>query len=135
MSEASAAGKKRFRRIRHRGRVSQILIYLGKQLRFFINESDWKVLPMAAVIAALVVCKFGVIAFVGLLGPHLARMVVGDDPRYLIPTSALFGALLLMVANLVANNVMSPMVLPVGLLTSLLGGPVFIYLLIRRWRS
>ena len=54
MSEASTAGKKRFRRIRHRGHVSQILIYLGKQLRFFINESDWKVLPMAAVIAALV---------------------------------------------------------------------------------
>ena len=92
-------------------------------------------LVMASVIAALVVCKFGVIAFVGLLGPHMARMVVGDDHRYLIPTSALFGGLLLMVANLIANNIMSPMVLPVGLLTSLLGGPVFIYLLIRRWRA
>ncbi len=92
-------------------------------------------LIVASVMAAMVVCKFGVIAFVGLLGPHIARMVVGDDHRYLIPTSALFGALLLMVANLVANNILSPMILPVGLLTSLLGGPVFIYLLIRRWRS
>ena len=54
MSEASATGKRRIRGLRHRGRGSQVIIYLGKQLRFFINESDWKVLPMAAVIAALV---------------------------------------------------------------------------------
>ena len=54
MSESTAAKSSRVRRIRHTGRGSQILIYLGKQFRFFINESDWKVLPMAAVIAALV---------------------------------------------------------------------------------
>ena len=52
--EGTSAGTKRIPRIRHRGRVSQVSIYLGKQLRFFINENDWKVLPMAAVIAALV---------------------------------------------------------------------------------
>ncbi len=54
MPEMSAEKPVRARRLRHRGRSSQILIYLGKQLRFFINENDWKVLPMAAVIAALV---------------------------------------------------------------------------------
>ncbi len=54
MSEAKATGTRRVRRIRHTGRGSQVLIYLGKQFRFFINESDWKVLPMAAVIAGLV---------------------------------------------------------------------------------
>lgn len=54
MAEVSAQKTRRFRRIRHRGRGSQVFIYLGKQLRFFINENDWKVLPMAAVIAALV---------------------------------------------------------------------------------
>ena len=54
MAEVNVAPKRRFRRIRHRGRGSQVFIYLGKQLRFFINENDWKVLPMAAVIAALV---------------------------------------------------------------------------------
>ena len=52
--EGTSAGTKRIRRIRHRGRASQVSIYLGKQLRFFINENDWKVLPMAAVISALV---------------------------------------------------------------------------------
>ena len=54
MPEANTAGRKRFLRIRHTGRASQVMIYLGKQFRFFINESDWKVLPMAAVIAGLV---------------------------------------------------------------------------------
>ena len=54
MSETSVRRSFRSRRMRHRGRGSQVLIYLGKQLRFFINESDWKVLPMSAVIAALV---------------------------------------------------------------------------------
>ena len=54
MSESTVKRTPRVRRIRHRGRGSQILIYLGKQFRFFINESDWKVLPMAAVIAGLV---------------------------------------------------------------------------------
>ena len=54
MPEANTTEKKRVRRIHHTGRGSQVLIYLGKQLRFFINENDWKVLPMAAIIAALV---------------------------------------------------------------------------------
>ena len=54
MSEANTAGAKRMRRIRHTGRGSQVRIYLGKQFRFFIYESDWKVLPMAAIIAGLV---------------------------------------------------------------------------------
>ena len=54
MPEKNKAGRKRTRRIRHTGRIDQIFIYLGKQLRFFINQSDWKVLPMAAIIAGLV---------------------------------------------------------------------------------
>ena len=54
MAEVKEKKPHRVRRVRHKGRTSQVLIYLGKQLRFFINESDWKVLPMAAVIAALV---------------------------------------------------------------------------------
>ncbi len=54
MAEMNQAKPARVRRVRHRGRESQVLIYLGKQLRFFINQSDWKVLPMASIIAALV---------------------------------------------------------------------------------
>ena len=54
MSETYKTGRKKIRLIRHAGRIDQTFIYLGKQLRFFINQSDWKVLPMAAVIAGLV---------------------------------------------------------------------------------
>ncbi len=91
-------------------------------------------LVLSGFVAALVVSQFGVIAFVGLLGPHMARMVLGDDHRLLIPGSILMGAILLLVAQLVAANIVLPMILPVGLMTSLLGGPVFIYLMLRRFR-
>ena len=90
---------------------------------------------MSAVITAFVVSKFGVISFVGLLGPHMARTIVGDDHRFLLPMSMLTGALLLLVANIIALNVALPRILPVGLLTSLIGGPTFIYMLIRRYRA
>ncbi len=91
-------------------------------------------LVLSALLSAVMVCRFGVIAFVGLLGPHMARMLVGDDHRYLLPLSVTMGACLMLAAQTVAANVVLPMVLPVGLLTSLLGGPAFIYLLVRRYR-
>ncbi len=62
-------------------------------------------------------------------------MMIGDDHRFLIPMSMVFGMLLMLIANTVAMNIVRPMILPVGLLTSLLGGPAFIYLLIRRYRK
>ena len=91
-------------------------------------------LVLSSVIAAAVVSQFGIIAFVGLLGPHMARILVGNDHRYLIPMSVLVGGLLLLVSNTVALNIILPQILPVGLLTSLLGGPIFIVLLLRRFR-
>lgn len=92
-------------------------------------------LSLSALVAGVIVAQFGVIAFVGLLGPHMARMVLGDDHRFLVPGSMVAGALLMALANVVASNIVLPMVLPVGLLTSLLGGPIFIYLLVRRYRA
>ena len=92
-------------------------------------------LTVAAVITAFVVSQFGVISFVGLLGPHIARTMVGEDHKALIPMSILTGALLLLVANVIARNIILPAVLPVGLLTSLIGGPAFIFMLIRRYRT
>ena len=89
---------------------------------------------LASVLAAFLVAKFGIIAFIGLLGPHMARMLIGNDHRYLVPMSLLLGMLLMVVANAVAMDIVRPMILPVGLLTSLLGGPAFIYLLLRRFR-
>ncbi|HNU35069.1 MAG TPA: iron ABC transporter permease [Methanomassiliicoccales archaeon] len=101
-----------------------------------VNTERFRIvgLVLSALLSAVLVSGFGVIAFVGLMAPHLARMVTGSDHRFLIPMSAATGALVLLTANTVAMNVLRPMVLPVGLLTSLLGGPMFIYLLVRRYR-
>lgn len=101
-----------------------------------VNTERFRVigLVLSALLSAVLVSGFGVIAFVGLMAPHLARLMIGSDHRFLIPASTATGALILLLANTVAMNVLRPMVLPVGLLTSLLGGPMFIYLLVRRYR-
>ena len=79
--------------------------------------------------AAAAVAAGGVIGFVGLLGPHIARLAAGSLHRRLIPFSALFGALLLMAADAVARSVAAPLELPVGIVTALLGAPLFLRLL------
>jgi iron complex transport system permease protein len=84
----------------------------------------------ASLLSAVVVSYFGTIAFIGLLGPHIARRLFGSDHRFLLVASPLIGALVLLVADTLARTILTPMVLPVGILTSLLGGPLFIYLLI-----
>lgn len=79
--------------------------------------------------SAVAMC--GVISFVGLLVPHLVRLVWGPDHRLLIPASAICGALLLTWADTAARTIMAPAELPVGIITALLGGPFFLWLLMR----
>lgn len=90
---------------------------------------------VASLVTAAVVSFLGIIGFIGLVGPHLVRRVLGDDHRYLLPASAFAGALLLLAADTVARTVISPVVLPVGAITSFLGAPLFLYLLVSRKRS
>jgi iron complex transport system permease protein len=73
----------------------------------------------------------GVIGFVGLLVPHVLRLLWGPDHRMLMPGSALAGASLLIAADAVARVVVAPAELPIGVLTALLGGPFFLWLLMR----
>jgi iron complex transport system permease protein len=87
---------------------------------------------VAALLAASAVSIAGLIGFVGLLVPHVVRLVIGNDYRFLVPTSALFGAVLLTVADTAARTVFDPQELPVGVLTAIMGGPVFILLVRRR---
>jgi iron complex transport system permease protein len=86
---------------------------------------------IASLASAITVSFFGVIAFVGLVVPHIVRRFIGVDERFLIPASALFGGMFLLFADTVARTLLSPVVLPVGILTSFLGAPLFIYLLIK----
>lgn len=84
---------------------------------------------IASLAAAAAVSAGGVIGFVGLLGPHIARMAGGSLHRRLIPLSAASGAILLMLADALARTVIAPVELPVGIVTALLGAPVFLRLL------
>jgi iron complex transport system permease protein len=90
---------------------------------------------LSSVLSAVIVSFFGIIAFIGLLGPHIARMIIGSDHRYLIPFSISLGAIVLVTADGVGQVILYPSVVPVGIITSMLGGPLFIYLLIRRYRK
>jgi len=88
----------------------------------------------ASVLTGLAVSVSGAIGYVGLLVPHLMRMIFGTDYRLLIPTSAIGGAILIVVADTLARTVVAPTELPVGAMTALAGAPVFIYLMRRRVR-
>ena len=82
-------------------------------------------------LAAGAVSMVGVIGFIGLAGPHIARMLVGEDHRYFLPASLLTGAVLMSVASTLSKTVAPGVLLPVGLVTSLIGLPVFFWLILR----
>jgi iron complex transport system permease protein len=84
---------------------------------------------VAALTTASAVAFSGLIGFVGLMVPHIMRLLVGPDHRRLLPAAALFGALLLLVADTVARTAIAPSEIPVGIITAATGGPFFLYLL------
>jgi iron complex transport system permease protein len=83
----------------------------------------------ASLITGAVISAAGSIGFVGLIVPHAVRLLLGPDNRKLIPAAALLGAAFLMLADLLARIVMAPAELPVGVITSFCGAPLFVYLL------
>jgi len=91
----------------------------------------WLVYLLASVLTATAVSIAGSIGFVGLIVPHLVRLLVGSDHRVLLPAATLFGGLFLVVADTLARTLLAPRQLPVGVLTALLGVPLFLLLLNR----
>ncbi|AFH39193.1 FecCD family ABC transporter permease [Thermus thermophilus] len=89
-------------------------------------------LGAASLLTAAAVAQAGIIGFVGLVTPHLLRRLLGEDYRLLLPASALGGGALLALADLLARTLARPAELPVGVVTTLLGGPFFLYLMWRR---
>ena len=81
--------------------------------------------------AAVAVSFVGIISFVGLIAPHVMRFFVGNDHRFLVPGSAVCGALLLILADALAKLIAPPIILPIGAIMSFIGGPVFLILLFR----
>ncbi|MEX0681429.1 MAG: iron ABC transporter permease [Balneolales bacterium] len=86
---------------------------------------------VASLATAVVVSFYGIIAFVGLVVPHIVRRFIGGEETFLIPAAALFGALFLLLSDTVARTLFSPVILPVGILTSFIGAPLFLFLLLR----
>ncbi|MBN2231428.1 MAG: iron ABC transporter permease [Deltaproteobacteria bacterium] len=84
---------------------------------------------VAALMTAVIVTFFGVISFIGLVAPHMARMLVGEDARTLLPLTALIGAVLLLGADVLGRLLLAPVVLPAGVVTAFMGTPVFLFLL------
>jgi iron complex transport system permease protein len=74
----------------------------------------------------------GCINFIGLIAPHITRRFVGNDYRFLIPCSALTGAVLMIAADIVSRMLVSPTILPIGALTSFLGAPLFLYMIMKK---
>jgi len=102
-----------------------------------VNTERTRLIGMliASLLTSVNVAFLGIIGFIGLICPHIVRIFIGGDYRFLIPISALFGAVLLLISDTIARTIISPVVLPVGILTSFMGAPMFLYLLVRMYKK
>lgn len=96
-----------------------------------VRPLEWAIYLLASLLTATAVTSVGSIGFVGLIVPHMLRLVLGNDQRIILPASALAGGTLLVLADTLARTVIAPEQLPVGVITALLGVPTFLYLLHR----
>lgn len=105
-----------------------------------VAQLKQQIIVTVALATATTVALVGVIGFVGLLAPHSVRLLVGPSHQYLLICSALSGALMLLTADLLARSLLPPIILPVGVITALVGAPVFLWLLVAgkgayQWRT
>lgn len=112
------------------------VLLLGEDTALYLGINVEKVkiifLTAASLLVSASVSTSGIIGFVGLVVPHMLRLVAGPDHRFLLPASALAGAILMTGADTLSRTVIAPMELPVGIITALLGAPFFLYLLRKR---
>ena len=99
-----------------------------------INVQGTRIFTMVVctLMVAGIVSFTGTIGFIGLVAPHIVRMIIGSDNRILVPASGLVGAVLLVVSDTIARTILSPVILPVGSVTAFLGVPLFVYLIVKR---
>jgi iron complex transport system permease protein len=99
-----------------------------------VNPSKLRknILVVTALMTSIIIAFTGLIGFVGLAAPHMSRLIVGNDFRKLIPCSGIFGAFLMIFADTLGRTLFAPIVIPVGVMLSIIGGPFFLYLLLKR---
>lgn len=103
----------------------------ARSLGVNVDLLSYASMALCTLIAAMSVAFVGVISFVGLVAPHMVRRFTGNDYRFLIPGSAVTGSILLLLGDLAGKSLLSPIVLPIGAITSFLGGPLFLWMLFR----
>ena len=117
----------------HRWDYNALLSGTETAISLGINVQRLTILNMilCCLTTSVIVANVGLIGFIGLVAPHIVRMVVSNNHVYLIPGSILTGATILLLSDLFARVVISPVILPIGAITSFLGGPLFLYLLFK----
>ncbi|MCL2679460.1 MAG: iron ABC transporter permease [Dehalococcoidia bacterium] len=104
----------------------------AKSLGVNVNTLILVSMTVATLISATAIAFVGTISFIGLIAPHIVRRFVGSDYRFLIPGSALMGAVVMLAADIASRMIQAPAILPIGAITSFLGAPLFLYLIIKQ---
>ena len=96
-----------------------------------VERAQWVILAASSLLAASSVVLAGLVGFIGLIVPHLARRIVGSDARVLLPACVAIGAALCMIADAICRRIVAPAELPIGVLLAFIGVPAFLYLYLR----
>lgn len=105
---------------------------VSEHMGFNVKQMKFMVITLTALAVGAAVSVSGVIGFVGLVAPHLVRLLLGPDHRWVLPGSAILGAVLVVFSDMLARTLLSPAELPIGIIMSAIGGPFFLWLLIQR---
>lgn len=101
----------------------------AKSLGINTSKLRFSSMIIASLLSAVSVCFFGIIGFIGLIAPHIVRLLIGNSHKFILPLSALSGGILLLLADIVSRTVLLPVIIPVGIITSMIGAPLFLYFL------
>tara|TARA_B100000029_G_scaffold513541_1_gene613459 strand:+ start:4351 stop:5397 length:1047 start_codon:yes stop_codon:yes gene_type:complete len=118
----------------HRLNLLQLDDDQAQNLGLNVENTRMILLAAASLIAAAAVAMAGIIGFVGLIVPHMIRLIVGSDYRLLLPLAAIFGSTFVVITDVIARTVINPQEIPVGIVTAMVGGPFFIWLLLSQKR-
>lgn len=105
---------------------------IARSLGLRVNLTRFFLLTLSSILAGSVVSYAGLLGFIGLIVPHICRSLFGNDVRFLLPCSALLGASFVILCDLIGRVLFSPFELPVGIIMSFIGGPFFLYLLLKK---
>ncbi len=99
-----------------------------------VRRLKLETMALVALLAAVPISFVGTIGFIGLVGPHMARLLIGEDQRFLLPASALCGAVLLSASSILSKTLVPGTLLPIGIVTAIIGVPLFVFLILRSVR-